>query len=108
MPARMEEDRSASGNNRESAGRVEPDTESSQFGHDLPLNDSGKLPSGRLLYLGTCRKANSHTTRPQRPLASRRLMERHGIGPISASALLASIGGGHDFKNGRRWRPGSD
>ena len=25
-----------------------------------------------------------------------------GIGPISASALLASIGGGHDFKNGRQ------
>ncbi len=33
---------------------------------------------------------------------SRRLMERPGIGPIGASALLASIGGGHDFKNGRQ------
>jgi transposase len=33
---------------------------------------------------------------------SKRLMERPGIGPISASALLASIGGGHDFKNGRQ------
>ena len=33
---------------------------------------------------------------------SRRLMERPGIGPIGASALLASIGNGHDFKNGRQ------
>ena len=34
--------------------------------------------------------------------ASRRLMERPGIGPITASALVASIGNGHDFKNGRQ------
>jgi len=33
---------------------------------------------------------------------SRRLMQRPGIGPIGASALLASIGNGHDFKNGRQ------
>ena len=33
---------------------------------------------------------------------SLRLMERPGIGPITASALLASIGNGHDFKNGRQ------
>ena len=29
-------------------------------------------------------------------------MQLPGIGPITASALLASIGGGHDFKNGRQ------
>ena len=33
---------------------------------------------------------------------SKRLMERRGIGPTTASALLASIGNGHDFKNGRQ------
>ena len=33
---------------------------------------------------------------------SRRLMDLPGIGPNTASALLASIGGGHDFKNGRQ------
>ena len=33
---------------------------------------------------------------------SLRLMERPGIGPITASALLASLGNGHDFKNGRQ------
>lgn len=33
---------------------------------------------------------------------SRRLMERPGIGPVTASALLAGLGNGHDFKNGRQ------
>ena len=33
---------------------------------------------------------------------SKRLMQLPGIGPISASALLASIGGGHDFASGRQ------
>lgn len=33
---------------------------------------------------------------------SRRLMQRPGIGPVTASALLASLGNGHDFKNGRQ------
>jgi len=33
---------------------------------------------------------------------SKRLMERPGIGPITASALVACIGNGHDFKNGRQ------
>lgn len=33
---------------------------------------------------------------------SQRLMQRPGIGPVTASALLASIGCGHDFKNGRQ------
>ena len=34
--------------------------------------------------------------------SSRRLMKLHGIGPNTASALLASIGGGHDFASGRQ------
>lgn len=33
---------------------------------------------------------------------SRRLMRLPGMGPKTASALLASVGGGHDFKNGRQ------
>lgn len=33
---------------------------------------------------------------------SRRLMGLRGIGPTTASALVASLGGGHDFKNGRQ------
>ena len=33
---------------------------------------------------------------------SRRLMQLRGIGPTAASALLASIGVGHDFDNGRQ------
>ena len=33
---------------------------------------------------------------------SRRLMDLPGIGPNTASALLASLGTGHDFRNGRQ------
>ena len=29
-------------------------------------------------------------------------MQLPGIGPTTASALVASLGGGHDFKNGRQ------
>jgi transposase len=29
-------------------------------------------------------------------------MKLPGIGPVTASAMLASIGNGHDFKNGRQ------
>ena len=33
---------------------------------------------------------------------SRRLMKLPGIGPVTASAMLASMGNGHDFSNGRQ------
>jgi transposase len=32
---------------------------------------------------------------------SRRLMQLSGIGPVTASALLVSLGHDHDFRNGR-------
>lgn len=34
--------------------------------------------------------------------ASQRLMQLDGIGPVTATALAASVGNGHDFKNGRQ------
>lgn len=33
---------------------------------------------------------------------SRRLMTLQGLGPVTAGALLSSIGNGHDFQNGRQ------
>lgn len=44
-------------------------------------------------HLVACAKANA---------AAKRLMRLSGIGPTTASALVASIGDGHDFKNGRQ------
>jgi transposase len=38
----------------------------------------------------------------QRALA-RRAQTRQGVGPITASALVATVGNGHDFKNGRQF-----
>jgi len=32
---------------------------------------------------------------------ARRAQTRQGVGPITASALVATVGNGHDFKNGR-------
>lgn len=37
---------------------------------------------------------------------SQQLMELKGIGPTTASALVASIGNAHDFKTGANWQPG--
>ena len=34
---------------------------------------------------------------------SRRLMQLCGVGPTTATAIVASIGNGHDFKNGRQF-----
>ena len=34
---------------------------------------------------------------------ARRAQSRRGIGPITASALVATVGNGHDFKNGRQF-----
>ena len=44
-------------------------------------------------HIASCAKANN---------AAKQLMQLPGIGPMTASALVASIGDGHDFKNGRQ------
>jgi transposase len=44
-------------------------------------------------HIAACAKANP---------AAKQLMQLSGIGPTTASALVASIGDGHDFKNGRQ------
>ena len=44
-------------------------------------------------HIAMCAKVNA---------AARRLMQLPGVGPTTASALVASIGDGHDFKNGRQ------
>jgi transposase len=45
------------------------------------------------------RKVEAHVRRDAR---ARRLCEINGIGPITSSALVATIGNGRDFKNGRQ------
>jgi transposase len=45
-------------------------------------------------HIATCAKANAD---------ARRLMQLSGIGPTTASALVASIGDGHDFASGRQF-----
>jgi transposase len=46
------------------------------------------------------RKIQAHVRRDPR---AKRLVQIHGIGPITASALVVTIGNGHDFKNGRQF-----
>lgn len=41
-------------------------------------------------------------TAAKQDIRSQQLMQLAGIGPTTASALVASIGNGHDFKNGRQ------
>ncbi len=45
-------------------------------------------------HIATCAKTNAD---------ARRLMQLSGIGPTTASALVASIGDGHDFASGRQF-----
>jgi transposase len=45
-------------------------------------------------HIATCAKTNAD---------ARRLMQLSGIGPPTASALVASIGDGHDFASGRQF-----
>ena len=46
------------------------------------------------------RRINAHVRSDAR---AKRLTEIHGVGPITASAIVATIGNGRDFKNGRQF-----
>ena len=46
------------------------------------------------------RRINAHVRTDAR---ARRLTEIHGVGPITASAIVATVGNGRDFKNGRQF-----
>jgi len=77
-----------------------------EFGHVLPLRAVevhrrvpqllGKLPT----RVAACaRDLLEHAAR----LAAKTLEYEHEIRPITASALVATVGNGHDFKNGRQF-----
>jgi transposase len=53
--------------------------------------------SARLEYEREIRSSLQHNE------LARRAHTRPGIGPITASALVATVGNGHDFRNGRQF-----
>ncbi|MGF6920225.1 transposase [Paraburkholderia sp. 40] len=60
------------------------------------LEHAGNIEDRLLGYDRAIAKIAREDTRSKRP------MQLRGIGPTTASALLASIGAGHDFRNGRQ------
>ena len=92
-----------------------------EFGHVLPLRAVevhrrvpqllGKLPTRvaacarDLLRLQAKTLEYEHEIRVhvRSNALARRTQTRMGIGPITASALVATVGNGHDFKNGRQF-----
>jgi transposase len=92
-----------------------------EFGHVLPLRAvrciggfrccSGSCRRAWRAVLGICsnmpRDCKHSRVRTRDPntrsnALARRAQARMGIGPITASALIATVGNGRDFKNGRQ------
>lgn len=96
-----------------------------EFGHVLPLRAVEvrrrlpELPDKLPIRIAVClRDLLEHATRLEAKALeyereikahvrgnalARRAQTRSGIGPITASALAATVGNGHDFKNGRQF-----
>ena len=96
-----------------------------EFGHVLPLRTSElcrrvpqlleKLPSRMVLcardLLEHAEQLHAKALEYEREIKAHvrsnalacRAQSRLGIGPITASALVATVGNGHDFKNGRQF-----
>jgi transposase len=96
-----------------------------EFGHVLPLKASAvsrgavalldALPTrvascvrDLLEHAASCeRKASEYERQIKQHVRdhalARRAQERQGVGPITASAVVATIGNGRDFKNGRQF-----
>lgn len=60
----------------------------------------GKLRELQLQVLAYDRQINAFVRQDER---AKRLAQVNGIGPITASAIVATIGNGHDFRNGRQF-----
>jgi transposase len=60
----------------------------------------GRLGELHTEILSYDRRINAHVRADTR---ARRLTEIHGVGPITASAIVATVGNGRDFKNGRQF-----
>jgi transposase len=60
----------------------------------------GRLAELHTEILGYDRQIRAHARSDAR---ARRLIEIHGVGPITASAIVATVGDGRDFKNGRQF-----
>lgn len=60
----------------------------------------GKLRKLHLQVLAYDRQINAFVREDER---AKRLAQVNGIGPITASAIVATIGNGHDFRNGRQF-----
>jgi transposase len=60
----------------------------------------GKLRELHLQVLAYDRQINAFVRQDER---AKRLAQVNGIGPITASAIVATIGNGHDFRNGRQF-----
>jgi transposase len=74
-----------------------------EFGHVVPVRAvemRRRVPELIGKALGYEREIKVHVRTNE---LARRAQARLGIGPLTASALVATVGNGHDFKNGRQF-----